>query len=91
MRLEHRPSPSVHDWIQIESPIAPAEDIDLRKLLELAGEAIVGGAAVVNGLAVYRHAVPLDDMSWEEFDRPFQLVVSVADEFEQALTGTDKF
>lgn len=81
-------------WIQLESPIAKADDIDLRRLLELAGATVVGGAGVVDGTAVYQHAVPLDELqalSLSAFDKPFQLVVKVADQFEHQLTGADTF
>lgn len=81
-------------WIQIESPIAKADGIDLRRFLELAGATVVGGAGVVHGNAVYQHAVPLDELqalSLSAFDKPFQLVVKVADEFERDLTGADTF
>jgi hypothetical protein len=81
-------------WVQIESPIGKADEIDLRRLLELAGATVVGGAGVVDGTAVYQHAVPLDELqalSLSAFDKPFQLVVKVADEFERELTGSDTF
>ncbi|MCW2631196.1 MAG: hypothetical protein JWR88_158 [Pseudonocardia sp.] len=81
-------------WVQIESPIAKADDIDLRRLLELAGATVVGGAGVVEGTAVYQHAVPLNELqalSLSAFDKPFQLVVKVADQFERELTGSDTF
>lgn len=89
--VHHVQTPDGRRWIQIESPVARADDIDLRRLLELAGATVVGGAGVVEGVAVYQHAVPLDELSLAGFDQPFQLVVSVADQFEQQLTGNDQF
>jgi hypothetical protein len=79
------------EWIQIESPIARADSVDLVKLLELAGESEIGGVAVAGGVAMFRHAAALTDMRLSAFDRPFQLVVNRADELEHALTGADHF
>ncbi|MBA2323112.1 MAG: hypothetical protein M3Z25_17735 [Actinomycetota bacterium] len=79
------------EWIQIESPIARADGVDLAKLLELAGESVVGGVAVAGGVAMFRHAAALSELTLAGFDRPFQLVVSRADELEHELTGADHF
>lgn len=79
-----------HVWIQISSPIARAGDVDLRRLLELAGAEVVGGAAITRGVAVLRHAAPLDEMSYQEFELPFRLVVAIADDLERQLTGSDQ-
>ncbi len=79
------------EWIQIESPIARADGVDLRRLLELAGESAVGGVAVAGGVAMFRHAAALSELNLTRFDGPFQLVVSRADELEHQLTGADHF
>ncbi len=89
--VHHVPDADGHEWIEISSPVGWADQIDLRRLLELAGTSVVGGAAVVDGVALFRHGVPLEDMSLLEFERPFQLVVARADEFERQLTGADRF
>lgn len=83
--------PGRDEWIQIESPIARADAVDLRKLLELAGRSVVGGVAVTDGIAMFRHATPLHELTLTGFDRPFQLVTSRADELEHELTGADHF
>lgn len=79
------------EWIQIESPVARASEVDLRKLLELAGESVIGGIAVAGGVAMFRHAAALSELTLAGFDRPFQLVVSRADELEHQLTGSDHY
>lgn len=89
--VRHRGAVDGHDWMQIESPIAKLDQIDARRLLELAEDAVVGGAAAVNGIAVFRHAAPLEDMSFAEFEGPFRLVTETADRLEQQLTGADHF
>jgi hypothetical protein len=79
-------------WLEISSPVGWADKIDLRRLLELAGTSLVGGAAVVDGVALLKHTVPLEDLSvQEEFERPLTLVVARADAFERELTEADHF
>jgi hypothetical protein len=90
--VHHVPESDGGAWLEISSPVGWADKIDLRRLLDLAGEALVGGAAVVDGVALLKHTVPLEDLSVrEEFERPLQLVVAKADEFERELTEADHF
>jgi hypothetical protein len=89
--VHHVAGPDGHRWIDISSPVGWADKIDLRRLLELAGTSVVGGAAVVDGVALFQHAVPLDDLDVLDFEGPFRLVVQRADEFEHELTGDDRF
>jgi hypothetical protein len=80
------------ELIEISSPVGWADKIDLRRLLELAATTVVGGAAVVDGVALLKHAVPLADLSiHEEFERPLALLVAHADAFERELTQADHF
>jgi hypothetical protein len=79
-------------WVEISSPVGWADKIDLRRLLELAGTSAVGGAAVVDGVALLKHTVPLEDLSIEiEFERPLKSVVARADALEHELTKSDEF
>ena len=79
-------------WVEISSPVGWADKIDLRRLLELAGTSAVGGAAVVDGVALLKHTVPLEDLSIEhEFERPLKSVVARADSLEHELTASDEF
>ncbi len=89
--VHHVVGPDGHRWIDISSPVGWADKIDLRRLLELAGTSVVGGAGVVDGVALFQYAVALDDVGVLDFDRPFRLVVERADEFEHELTGDDHF
>lgn len=79
------------EWVLIESAIARADDVDLRRLLELAGKSVVGGVVVVDGVALFRHATSLADLRLDNFDHSFQLVVQRADALEHELTGADHF
>ena len=79
-----------HPWAQITSPIGRLADLDLARLLVLAGEPVVGGAISHDGLVLYRHSIPLGDTALDGFERSFRLVVEVADRLELELTGTDE-
>jgi hypothetical protein len=88
----HLPEQDGGAWVEISSPVGRADKIDLRKLLELAGTSAVGGAAVVDGVALLKHTVPLEDLSIQhEFERPLKAVVARADAFEHELTAADEF
>ncbi|SFW85227.1 hypothetical protein [Amycolatopsis australiensis] len=79
-------------WVELSSPVGWADKIDLRRLLELAGTSPVGGAAVVDGVALLKHTVPLEDLSIQhEFERPLKAVVARADALEHELTSSDEF
>jgi len=90
--VHHMPDADGSAWIEISSPVGRADQIDLRRLLELAGTSIVGGAAVVDGVALLKHTVPLENLSVRvEFERPLTLLVARADIFEHELTQSDQF
>ncbi len=77
-------------WAQIASPICSVADADLDELLALAGESVVGGVVSVDGVAMFRHSIPLDDdAAVSGFERPFRLVVETADRLEEHITGAD--
>jgi hypothetical protein len=79
-----------HFWAQITSPIGRAADLDLARLLVLAGESIAGGAVATDGVVLFRHSIPLADTALDGFDRSFRVVVEVADRLEHELTGSDE-
>nr|WP_211177441.1 hypothetical protein [Pseudonocardia acidicola] len=79
-----------HPWAQIASPVARAADVDLARLLELAGKSVVGGVASTDGVVVFRHSIPLEETNLAGFERPFRLVVELADRLEEQLTGADE-
>ena len=41
------------------------------------------------GLVLFRHSIPLGDTELDGFERPFRLVVGVADRMEEELAGKD--
>ena len=91
--LHHVPDLDGAEWLEISSPVGRADSIDLRRLLELAGESTtIGGAAVVDGVALLKYVAPLEDLSvLDEFARPLELLVNRADSLEQELTKADEF
>jgi hypothetical protein len=78
-------------WVVIESGVALAKDVDLMRLLELAGNSVIGGIVVIDGVVLFRHSASLADLTLDGFDRPFQLVAKAADDLEHRLTGSDRF
>jgi hypothetical protein len=85
--VHHLPNAGGSAWVEISSPVGRADEIDPRRLLELAGTSVAGGAAVVGGVALLKHTVPLADLSVrEEFEHPLRLVVADAVAFAHELT-----
>ncbi|NKQ51396.1 hypothetical protein HFP15_00685 [Amycolatopsis sp. K13G38] len=90
--VHHLPEHDGAEWAEISSAVGWADKIDLRRLLELAGSTSVGGAAVVDGVALIKHMVPLTSLHiQEEFERPMRSVAAKADEFEHKLSASDEF
>lgn len=86
------PGPDDTVRAEISSAVGRADEIDLRRLLDLVGESEVGGAAVVDGVALLRHLVPLGDLDVrQEFQHPLEALVHRADQLERALTDADEF
>ncbi|TWF77838.1 hypothetical protein FHX44_113753 [Pseudonocardia hierapolitana] len=79
-----------HPWAEITSPIGRVADLDLARMLERASESVAGGVVAANGVALFRHSIPFGDTALDGFDRPFRLVVDVADRLEHELTGGDE-
>ena len=90
--VHHLPDADGAEWAEISSAVGWADKIDLRRLLDLAGSSTVGGAAVVDGVALIKHTVPLLSMQiQDEFERPLRAVAAKADAFERELSQSDEF
>lgn len=90
--LHHLPDHDGLEWVELSSPVGWADKIDLRRLLELAGGESVGGAAIVDGVALLKHTIPLADLNLQnEFGHPLTSLVTRADAFEHELTRADEF
>lgn len=79
------------EWVQIASPFAELGNVSLQRVLEITGGIVCGGAGLVGRTLVLKHAVPLADMSVEEFERPLALVMGTADRLERDLAGGDNY
>lgn len=88
--LRHLTGDDEHPWAMITSPVARVADVDLTRLLELAGESVLGGAVIEGGVVEFRHSVPLGETLVAGFERAFHVVVDVADRLEETFTGRDR-
>lgn len=79
-----------HPWAQITSAVGQLHELDLGRALGMAAAPVTGGIVAVEGLVLFRHAIPLHDTALDGFDRSFRLVVDVADRMEHELTGADE-
>ncbi len=79
------------EWVQIESPFAELNTVDLRKAVKEIGDMVCGGLAAVGEFVTVRHAVPLVNLNINEFERPLILVTTTADRLEKEFVGTDRF
>jgi hypothetical protein len=79
------------DWLVIESPFAEVRDVDLAAVVSRAGEMVCGGIVAIDGYAYFRHALPLENMDVNEFERPLRLVTLSADRLERLVSGEDAY
>lgn len=79
------------DWVEIQSPVGPAGDLPLLRVLEEVGGLNVGGLIVVQNVVLLKHSVPLAHMDVNEFEYPMRLVRSSADHLERKYLGGDRF
>lgn len=81
-------------WVTIESPVGNTAEVDLPQALKGAGGVVCGGLGTWHPdpkILVLKHAVPLENMDLNEFQRPMQLLAGTADKLEQELTGEDRY
>lgn len=80
------------EWLVIESPFGELGQIDLPRVLAEVGQTVVGGMALVAGhILTVRHAVPLENLNINEFERPLALVTTTADRLERHFVGGDEY
>jgi hypothetical protein len=80
------------DWVQIATPFARVEQVDLLEVLtEIGNTIVVGGAAVMGDHIVLRHSLPLINLDINEFIDPLELVAGAAELLEQIFTGRDDY
>lgn len=92
MIIAHETIAGAGDWVQIATPFAQADEVDLRAVLEEAGGTLVVGSVVIMGdYVVLRHTLPLINLDDNEFIEPLHLVAGAAEQFEKTFTGRDDF
>lgn len=80
------------EWVQIASPFARVDQIDLAKVLqEIGNTTVVGGAVIMGPYLVLRHSVPLLNLDINEFVDPLELVGLTAEDLEENFTGRDDY
>ena len=80
------------EWLVIESPFGELGEVDLPRVLGEVGQTVVGGMALVAGhILTVRHAVPLENLNINEFERPLALVTTTADRLERNFVGGDEY
>ena len=80
------------DWVQIATPFARVDQVDLRDVLtEIGNTTVVGGAAIMGEHIVLRHSLPLINLDINEFVDPLELVAGAAELLEQIFTGRDDY
>jgi len=80
------------DWVQIATPFARVEQVDLHEVLtEVGNTIVVGGIVLMGEYVVLRHSLPLINLDINEFTDPLQLVASAAEELERRFTGRDDY
>jgi hypothetical protein len=92
MVVAHEILDGKEDWVQIATPFARVEQVDLREVLTEVGDTIVvGGVALMGEYVVLRHSLPLINLDINEFADPLDLVASGAEQLERRFTGRDDY
>lgn len=92
MVVAHEILDQKEDWVQIATPFARVEQVDLREVLaEVGNTIVVGGVAVMGDYVVLRHSLPLINLDINEFTDPLDLVASGAEQLERRFTGRDDY
>jgi hypothetical protein len=80
------------EWVQIATPFARAEDVDVAAVLtEIGATTVVGGAVIMGDYLVLRHSLPLENLDINEFVEPLELVTGSAELLEEQFTGGDDY
>jgi hypothetical protein len=78
--------------VQIATPFARVDEVDLLSVLtEVGNTLVVGGVVVMGEHVVLRHSLPLINLDINEFIDPLELVAGSAELLEQQFTGRDDY
>ncbi|EIE99012.1 hypothetical protein [Saccharomonospora glauca] len=80
------------EWVQIATPFARVDQVDLREVLtEIGNTIVVGGLVLMGEHLVLRHSLPLINLDINEFVDPLELVTGSAELLEEQFTGRDDY
>ena len=80
------------EWVQIATPFARADDVNLAAVLaEIGATTVVGGAVIMGDYLVLRHSLPMENLDLNEFVEPLELVTGSAELLEEQFTGSDDY
>ncbi|MFI9383224.1 hypothetical protein [Kutzneria sp. NPDC052558] len=80
------------EWVQIATPFARVEEVDVARVLASIGATtVVGGAVIMGEYLVFRHSLPLRNLDANEFVEPLELVAGSAELLEEQFTGGDYY
>lgn len=92
MVVAHEILDQKEDWVQIATPFATVDQVDLREVLtEVGNTIVVGGIVLMGDYVVLRHSLPLINLDINEFTDPLDLVASGAEQLERMFTGRDDY
>ena len=80
------------EWVQIVTPFARIDEVNLAQVLVEIGETtVVGGAVIMGDYLVLRHSLPLVNLDLNEFVEPLELLTGSAELLEQQFIGRDDY
>jgi len=77
------------EWIRVNSPVGPVQQLDLHGAATRLGDKIVGGLVIIGDYVYVTNSVPLQNLDANELVEPMLRVMSIADELEKEMLGTD--
>ncbi|MBX6752574.1 MAG: hypothetical protein IRY85_23420 [Micromonosporaceae bacterium] len=77
------------EWVQISSPIARVNQINVNAVLRAIAPMVVGGLAIYGDFLAIRDALPLANLQINELERPMRLITLTADALEKQFVGAD--
>jgi len=78
------------EWVEIISPVATVDQIDVARASEIAAGWLCGGIVIERGGVFVRHSAPLAALDTNELERPMSVLMSSADSIEKELLGIDR-
>jgi hypothetical protein len=78
-------------WVDISSPFAKLENVNVSAVLTAAGNLVCGGVGLVGEHLVLKHAAPLANLDINELVRPMTLILHSADQLERQFAGGDEY